>query len=172
MWAVGDAPWGANEGLPCEPSPTPFSPLCPALPLPAPSPPRRVQAALPNACWQLLLPAPRGEAATRADEMWPDGPAMLYNGLRRGGGGPGAAGTGAPLHGQPHTGCAGAHAACMLHGGGTREGFPHPGCKPVRIVLAGCFAFCSLRGVFHVAEVAEDALTVTGLTGWENPSRG
>lgn len=96
-WAAGDAPRGANEGLPHEPSPTPFSPLCPALPLPAPSLPRRAQAALPNACWQLLPPAPRGEAAARADEMRPDGPAILYNGLRQGGSrGPGRCGDQGP----------------------------------------------------------------------------
>lgn len=49
----------------------------------------------------------------------------------------------------PRMGHAGARAACLLHGGEmtTREGFQHPGRKPVCVVLAGCFAFCtSLRG--------------------------
>lgn len=166
-WPVGGAPWGANEGLPCELSPTPISLLCPALPLPAPSLPRQVQAALPNACWQLLPPAPRGRAAARADEMRPDGPAMLYNGLRRGPGGPPSVDSPAQVVPGPML-----HARCVA--GGMREGFPHPGGKPVRVVPAGCFAFCSLRGVFHEDAVmgAEDALTVTGLMGREQLSRG
>lgn len=78
---VGDAPWGANGGSGVSPA----RPPPPQLP-PCPCPPRRAQAALSNACWQLLPPAPRGAAAVRADEMRPDGPAILYNGLRRGGG--------------------------------------------------------------------------------------
>lgn len=73
-----------------------------AEPLPHAVPPRCwVQAALPNACWQLLPPAPRGRAAAQADEMRPDGPAMLYNGLRHK---VGAAGTGPPLRGWPRMG--------------------------------------------------------------------
>lgn len=34
---VGDAPWGANGGLRCEPGSTPFSPISPSVPLPAPA---------------------------------------------------------------------------------------------------------------------------------------
>lgn len=115
-WAEGDAPWGANEGLPCEPSPTPFSRPAPTRTLPA----RWAQAALPNVGWQLLPPAPRGKAVAQADEMWPDSPAMLYNGLRRWGG----------------------------HRGGTWEGFLHPGYKLVGIIPVGCFAFGSSRRGF------------------------
>lgn len=64
-WAEGDAPRGANEGLPCEPSLTPFSRPAPAHTLPA----QQVQAALPNAGWQLLPPAPQGKAVAQADEI-------------------------------------------------------------------------------------------------------
>lgn len=56
----------------------------------------------------------RGDAAARADEMHPDGPAMLYNGLQRGTGG---AGNRAPLLGQPPMGPT-LHACCMAGGHG------------------------------------------------------
>lgn len=81
---------GGSGVSPVQPPSPQFPPLCPC-------PPRRAQAALSNACWQLLPPAPRGAAAARADEMRPDGPAILYNGLRRGGGGWGDVGSGCPL---------------------------------------------------------------------------
>lgn len=58
-------PQGGNEGLPCEPSLTPFSRPAPAHTLPA----QQVQAALPNAGWQLLPPAPQGKAVAQADEI-------------------------------------------------------------------------------------------------------
>lgn len=135
-WAVGDAPWGANEGVPRELSLTPFSPLCPCL-----HPARlggRGQRCLMRAgsCCRRLPAGKRPPRLTRCGLT-----ARPRYTMGRGGG-PGAAGTGAPLHGHPRTGRARSqrctHAAW-------REGFPHPGCKPVCVIPASCFAFSSVR---------------------------
>lgn len=134
--AVGDAPRGANKGLPCELSPTPFSPLCPCLH------PARL-----GGCGQRCLM--RAGSCCRRLPAGKRPPRLTRCGLTARprytmgrGGGPGAAGTRAPLHGHPRTGRAGSR--CCTHAA-WRESCPHPGCKPVCVIPAGCFAFSSVR---------------------------